>query len=190
MNADSLLQCGFFIFITVHLALVAVWSSSGVLQTRTTIASEIVVLVGFVLLAYVSYLDHARSLRPSNLLTVYLGISLLLDIARVRTLFYQTTPTIAGIYVASFVTKAGLFALELWEKRQLLLPEWKAASLEDTSSIYNRALFVWLNALFVQGFRQVLTVDSLMEVDAEILQASRAKELIDDWDKGWSFFAG
>ncbi|KAM3556787.1 hypothetical protein ARSEF4850_005364 [Beauveria asiatica] len=72
---------------------------------------------------YLSYLEHTRSVRPSTLLTLYLGLSTLLDLARVRILFYlQSTNHLAAVFLAGFCGKAVMFALELYEKRRLLRP--------------------------------------------------------------------
>ncbi|KAM3551242.1 hypothetical protein MY1884_007815 [Beauveria asiatica] len=125
---------------------------------------------------YLSYLEHTRSVRPSTLLTLYLGLSTLLDLARVRILFYlQSTNHLAAVFLAGFCGKAVMFALELYEKLRLLRPEWQDSAPEATSSTYSRALFIWLNSLMVKGFRSSLTVDTLTPIDCDPEQRTKQR---------------
>lgn len=124
-------------------------------------------------------------MRPSTLLTLYLGLSTILDLARIRTLFYlESADKLAAIFLAGFCVKVVLFALELYEKRRLLRPQWKNASPEATSSTYSRALFIWLNDLLIKGFRSSLNVDTLTPLDSDLLNASEPEPLLARWNKG------
>ncbi|POR38791.1 Canalicular multispecific organic anion transporter 2 [Tolypocladium paradoxum] len=164
--------------------LLALWVSRGVLTTRLTFACIALTIAGYSILSVVSYLEHVRSVRPSSLLSVYLGVSILLDLARVRTLFFvPESRTVAAVLLASFCTKILVFTLEVTEKRHLLLVEWQDESPEATSGVINRALFIWVNAVFIRGFRTLLTVNTLTPLDAEILSASRPATLIERWER-------
>ncbi|TQV93497.1 ABC multidrug transporter [Cordyceps javanica] len=150
----------------------------------STLAALSVTLVTSLFLLYLSYLEHTRSVRPSTLLTLYLGLSTLLDLARVRTLFYlQSADHLAAVFVAGFSVKVVLFVLELYEKRRLLRPKWQDASPEATSSTYSRALFIWLNDLMMKGFRSSLTVDTLTPIDSDLLRASEPSSLLARWNQ-------
>ena len=131
-----------------------------------------------------SFLEHLRSVRPSSLLCVYLGVSTVLDIARVRTLFFlPDSQTVAAVFLASFCVKILVFTLEVTEKRHLLLPGWQDESPEATSGVINRAMFIWVNNVFFRGFKTMLTVNTLTPLDAELLAASRPATLIERWEK-------
>lgn len=161
------------------------WTDSNAQRTRATLATVSITLVGFVLLSFVSFLEHTRSLRPSTLLTVYLGLSALLDVARARTLFFiPLDQEVARVNLACFCVKLLILLLEMIEKRRFLLPHHYTASPEATSGIYNRALFVWLHSLFFKGFRTILTVDILTPLDDDILSASEPSKLVERWNKG------
>lgn len=135
-----------------------------------------------------SWLSHTRSIRPSTPLTIYLGVSSLVDLARVRTLFFvHGTYVEAGVNLASFFVKLAIFSLELLDKGGILEDKWKTTSPEALAGIYSRALFSWLNPLFLKGFRQILTVESLPEPDDEILGATVPTALEARWEKGTFF---
>ncbi|ODA76961.1 hypothetical protein RJ55_07478 [Drechmeria coniospora] len=174
----------YVIYVILQVVLLALWIARGVTSTRLTVACVALTIAGFVVLAGLSSLEHARSVRPSTLLTLYLGISLLLDMARTRTLFHIAGgETVSGIFLTAFIIKLFLFAAEVTEKRSMLREKWQNASPEDTGGIANRSLFLWLNYIFVKGYRTLLTVDVLTPLDAEILEASDATVLSERWEK-------
>lgn len=141
-------------------------------------------LVAFILFMWVSYWEHRRSLRPSTLLTVYLGLSTLLDLARTRTLFFFAAGhQIASVSLASYCVKVLIFGLEVAEKRRLMLDNPANIGPEDTANVYRRALFLWLNRLFVESYRSLLSIESLPNIDQEILSASDPGSLRLRWEK-------
>lgn len=91
---------------------------------------------------------------------------------------------VAQIFLTGFLTKLLIFSLELREKRRLLCTEWKSASPEETSGVINRALFIWINHIFLKGFRTILSIDTLTLLDEEILSASNPTKLVSRWAEG------
>lgn len=135
----------------------------------------------------VSFFEHTRSIRPSTLLIVYISLSLLLDIAQVRTLFLiPQLGAIPQVSLSCFVVKFVILILEAFEKQTMILPEWKTSAPEATGSVINRSLFIWLNKLLVKGFRTVLIVDSLPQLDNEILSATTPNALMTKWRRSRS----
>lgn len=130
-------------------------------------------------------MEHERSIRPSTFLNLFLGLSILLDIARVRTLFaLPSNFTIAVVYYTSFLVKLLLLALEMVEKRALLKQQWQDKAPEEVSGIYNRGLFLWMNTLIRRGYRTILTMDILLPIDEQLLAASDATPLKERWRRG------
>jgi hypothetical protein len=108
-----------------------------------------------------------------------------LDLARSRTLFFiPGYRVVAPIHLAGFFVKLALLALEVTEKRRLLIARYRDASPEAASSFYARVLFVWLNQLFLKGYKNRLKVDSLPPLDEDVLAASRPIKLQERWEKG------
>lgn len=154
-------------------------------KTRLTILCHASTIAVYGILLSVSYLEHARSVRPSTLLSVYLCTSILLDATRVRTLFFiPENEIVARLFLAGFTVKILIFILEVSEKRRLLRFRWQNASPEETSGAINRALFIWLNHIFLQGFRTLLTVEALTPLDSDLLEASKPSKLIRRWEEG------
>lgn len=177
--ADQNSKVAYLSYVALQCTLLALWSDMP--KTKLTLTCAIVTTLGYSMLSVLSYFEHKRSIRPSTMLIVYLALSLLLDLARVRTLFFiPLYQTIARIFLVTFLTKIFLLVLESTEKRHLLLAKWKTGSPEAASGVINRAMFLWLNAMFFKGFRTILSVKSLPEIDDEILSASEPRKLLKD----------
>lgn len=112
-----------------------------------------------------SYTESRRSIRPSAILNAYLLISLLLDVAIVRSLWLADVGApIRGVFIAVFLVKAALLVLEAWE-RPSLQTDGGLRNPEATSGIYNQGLFWWINPLLADGFRRLLSPGDLYGLD-------------------------
>lgn len=120
---------------------------------------------GFVLL-FLSHAEHARSVRPSTTINVYLLFTLLFDCAIVRTLWLaDQDSTISGLFTSTVAIKLFVLTSEAWEKRPILLSQFQDLSPEVTSGILARSVFWWLNALLRTGFARSLTDHDLFPID-------------------------
>lgn len=179
----------FAIFIVLQVVLLVVWVTKKTPHTRLTFGCIGISIGGFCILLITSYLEHIYSVRPSTVLCTYLGTSTLLDLARTRTLFFlPESHAVASILLPSYLVKVMLFFAENTELRSFLRPEWKHLSPEETAGTINRSLFLWLNRIFIKGFKTLLSIDVLMPLDSEILSASKPVTLQDRWAKGQSSF--
>ena len=89
-----------------------------------------------IVLFFLSYLEHTRSVRPSTILSLYLSLTVILDIAQLRSLWLQLgTQGITGIFTASFVAKLVAFILEATNKRSTLRPIYKDLAPEESGGI-------------------------------------------------------
>ncbi|KAL3444260.1 P-loop containing nucleoside triphosphate hydrolase protein [Aspergillus insuetus] len=168
----------FTVFGLVHLIL------SATLATSTTRLSNAVIAIGFAVspfFAWLSYWEHTRSPRPSTILNVYLLGTILFDAARARTLFRMPgNHLIAGIFTISVACKVLLLVLEALEKQGLLLESGEVAP-EETAGILNRSFLWWFNPLLLAGYKQALTVDNLLTVDADIALERSKEEIRSQW---------
>jgi len=133
-------------------------------------------------LILLSYLEHIKSIRPSFLISVYLLISLVFDVAHVRTqwlLIGHSNDAIVGS--ASAAAKIVLLGLEAVDKRNILLAAWREISPENTSGMVSRGFFWWLNALLVRGFRNVMSVDDLYSINRKLSSERLHKVLQSQW---------
>lgn len=124
-----------------------------------------------------SCLEHSKAPRPSILLNAFLFLTLLLDIAQTRTLWLASVNiadiNVSRVLTASTATKAIVIILESQHKSRWLQWDAKEHSPEETSGIYGLGAFIWLNRLFLTGFKKVLTMDDLFPLD----QAMRSRRL-------------
>lgn len=124
-------------------------------MSRMVIASSVLQLVSALSMITVSVVEHSRSPRPSMLLNSYLFFTLLLDIARARTLFLLSDhgPEIiySIVFGASVGLKTGILVLEAYQKARWVTWDATKHSPEETSGILSLGVFFWLNKLFLAG---------------------------------------
>lgn len=156
----------------LNLALTVLWALPSATRTDASVAVNAVTTVGILLLCVFSYAEHNFSVRPSFLLNVYLGATLLFDIAKTRTLWLRHPEDINQVIAILTSVGAGLkillLLLEATEKRFILKLEYENYPPEALAGIYNRSFFWWLNSLFRRGFSKVLGVDDLFALDKQL----------------------
>ncbi|KAH8693633.1 ATPase-like protein [Talaromyces proteolyticus] len=147
-------------------------------------SSMAVELVSSLSVAAVSFIEHSRSPRPSILLHVYLLVTILLDIAQVRTLWLASTSPddirVTGLVTAEVVVKACLLLVESRSKARWTRWDQKQHSPEETSGLFGLAAFVWIDSLFMSGFKKVLTINDLLPLDKSMATESLERAL---WDR-------
>lgn len=130
--------------------------------SKAQIAAAVLVFVNGLLLLLVSHAEHTRSVSPSTLINVYLVFTLLFDCVITRTLWLlRDVDVVARLFTSAAVTKLLVLAVEAWEKRSILLAQYRELSPEVTSGILNRTVFWWLNPLMKAGFGRLLTDQDL-----------------------------
>lgn len=153
----------------IQVALVVLYSLPGRNLTRTSLAAACSSLVATLALAAVSYYEHYRSLRPSFLLSAYLGLTILFDVCQVRTLWLRSHyKDQAAVFTAGIALKFVLLLLESVEKRTLLREPFRHYSPEALGGMFNRSVFWWLNSLLLQGSKSHITQDTLMPLDRKL----------------------
>lgn len=143
------------------------------LQTRASLAAAILALIATLGLCILSYVEHSKNIRPSSIINAYLLLTVPFDAAQLRTRWLRGD-NLAGNGVASSILAVKLFVLvsEATEKTRILFTPYADGSPENTSGLYSRGLFWWLNPLFRLGFRNVVNDDDLFAADGDLLSAS------------------
>ncbi|TDZ38047.1 ABC transporter FUM19 [Colletotrichum spinosum] len=127
-------------------------------------------LVTGLIMMPLSLLEHSRGRRPSVLLSLYLLITLLFDIAHTRTLWLlettQGTLTQAQLSSAAIALKILILILESLKKAgsEIQGPR----SPETNSGIFGLSTYFWVNGLLLTGFRKQLTGGDLIPLDDSI----------------------
>ncbi|KAJ5616869.1 ABC transporter integral membrane type 1 [Penicillium hordei] len=148
-----------------------------------SVAGATLSLIVAVSIVVLLHLEHSRAVRPSFLVSAYLFITVLLDLARVRTAWLLPYGrAYPACLTASLVIKLILLVLANVEKRKLLFPAEKTQSIESTSGLFNRGLFAWLNALLRKGHTLLLTGDALPNIHEKL----SSSDLSDRFSKSWA----
>ncbi|KNG85917.1 ABC multidrug transporter [Aspergillus nomiae NRRL 13137] len=172
----------------VHLVLIALWALPTANRTQASIAANAVLTVGILFLGVLSYAEHYYSVTPSLLLSIYLSITLLFDIAKTRTLWLrelaEINRTIAILTSVAVGVKALLLLLETVEKRRILKNSYVNYPPEATGSIFNRFFFWWLIPLFRTGFSKLLSVGDLYTLDRQLSSKTLHDSLETMWNNG------
>ncbi|KAF3042347.1 hypothetical protein E8E12_004074 [Didymella heteroderae] len=136
------------------------------------LASSSLCFVASALTIPLSYLEHGRTQRPSMLLSIYLFLTLLLDIAHARTLWLSVTSHAMGTNARMFTVTVAckVLALLLESKKKTAWLHWNSEkhSPEESSGFFDLGMFTWLARLFMAGFSSVLTMDNLYSLDENL----------------------
>ncbi|KAK1958778.1 ABC multidrug transporter [Colletotrichum sublineola] len=169
------------ILLSFQATLLALWALPTTIKTPASTAAAILALVNSILLIGLVYVEHNRSTRPSKLLSIYLFLTALVDMAQARSLFLQkpnTTEKIGAVFAMSLAMKLLLVLLEEIPKPGVPEP----SSKEEISGPINRSVFGWLNPLFLQGSRGTLHVEDLGNIDRKFDSARLLSMLSSSWD--------
>lgn len=129
-----------------------------------------------------SWIEDARSVRPSTLLSLYLVITFLLDLPQVRTLWLRgNLDATASMNTAAVALKTLFLVAENIGKRAHLFPVHQTLPPEATSGIVNRSFLWWINDTFRRGFRKALAVEDLDRLDDALLSEGLNKAMARTW---------
>ena len=166
----------------LQLATLVLWSQTDVTYRPFSIGASVLSLLVALVICILSYLEHRRSVRPSSLLSGYLGLAILLDLAQARSLWIRgNLDQIAGVFVASLGVKTLLVLLEEVPKKPLLPAEPKSVAPETTNGVFSRILFWWLNSVFVRGYRTLIKVQDVPVLDEKFRSETLSSTVAANW---------
>ncbi|CEI66013.1 unnamed protein product [Fusarium venenatum] len=140
--------------------LIVLWSRES--STEIAIAEPVFGFVESIALVTLIFFEHKNSRKPSKIVGGYLAVTIILDIALVRTFWIRSIWAIAAVFTCSLALKATLLILEEWPK---LLVREQHKIRETSSGVISRSFFWWLNSLFLQGHRGILETENLPHID-------------------------
>lgn len=160
------------------------WAVSQTYRTDVGIAAAALSCVGAFCLIAILYAEHTKSIQPSTFLSIYLSITLLLDVARTRSYFLRDNlQVISGFSIGIVMLKVALLLLEEVSKRDLVTGETGECTNDEMfSGFWNRTLFLWLNSTLLRGFRTILSVDNLQDILPEFRSEHVAQEFTLSWE--------
>lgn len=128
--------------------------------------------------------EHRLSSKPSDILSVFLFVSIALDIIRVYSLWIiDGTLPVAILLTITEVVKLAILIVESWNKRKALTQPYASYSPEALSGIVSHLWFLWLNRLMWLGYKNSLTLDMLFDLDPKLSAKAISEHTISDWKK-------
>lgn len=101
------------IFNALQLSLLIFWVGNSTPKTYASTASAVLSFVAALVLCGLSFMEHARSLCPSSLLSGYILMSLMFDIVRTRTVWLmEVRSPVPELFIISDITKLAILVLE------------------------------------------------------------------------------
>ncbi|KAK4222045.1 ABC transporter [Podospora fimiseda] len=177
-------------FSCLQLTLLVLWGAQHQYPDGTRqagLAASALSMAASLTLLPLSYIEHSRSLRPSLLLTAYLAITVLFDIATLRTLWamsaFDSLITLRPVFTTSFALKVTLLILEAAQKREFFLEQYQNTSPEESSGLLGQGLMLWLNKLIFFGARHLLTPRNIYPVTADMRSEKLGGDFWGIWEK-------
>ena len=165
-------QGAIIVYVTLELTLLILVAVKSVHVTSLFLSSSVLKLVSALFMIILTIIEHRKSPRPSVLLNSYLFLTLLLDAAQVRTLFLSSSDQsefgYSSIFSAVLALKIGILFLEAKQKSRWVNWDGNEHSPEETSGIFSLAIFSWLNKMFLEGYKKVLTMKDLFPLDGSL----------------------
>lgn len=181
-NQDEIL---YTVVLILQLAIICLYASKHDLNSASkfTLPVSLVALVTIAALAVLSLLDHSRSPNPCFVVQFFLFITLLLDSARLRSIWLTSDgDVIAALYTTAFVSKALVLLVESLHKTTHFVDQSPGpVSPEETAGLFSRTMLFWLNPLFLRGYRKKLSVEDLYCIDDDLASHKVTEALDDAW---------
>lgn len=168
-GTQSVKQAAISLLAVSQLSLLILWSIMPMSRMRTSIPAAVLSFLASLSLLVLSSVEHAKSVRPSSIINVYILFSVLLDLPQTRTLWLRPGPrSIPAIFTVGLCAKAVILYLEARSKRRSLFAPYRLYAPEALVNLYDRTVLWWLNPLFFQGYRGILSFERLYKIDGDL----------------------
>ncbi|KAK3394647.1 ABC transporter type 1, transmembrane domain-containing protein [Podospora didyma] len=133
-------------------------------------------------LIFLSRLEHKRSVRPSDLILIYLVSSLVCDVVQLMVPSLQPLDGCTGIVLRTqAVAKSLLIVTESLAKDSTLLDGGQPVPPEEKSSIFGRVFFLWVNPVLVDGYSTRLGSHNLPNIDHALSSEALRAAILRAW---------
>ena len=171
-------------FAMMQLVVLLIRATNLQVATKASVAAATLDFCAASVLFILSCFEHSRSIAPSSIIGIYLLFSVAFDAVRLRTWYLidgYAARGIAHLLTLSLITKVGVLITEAVEKRAILLEPYRDLPPEQTSGIYNKSVFWWVNPLLRLGFDTTLRTDDLFTLDDALSTAKIHRRFRTKW---------
>lgn len=165
-----------------QLLFLAFRSQIAVLHTKASLPADTLQVVATAAAFYASFIEDQRSVRPSDVLTLYFSASSVLSAARLRSLWIIPSVTTCRA-LATIVSMLTILTLvvECFTKADFLQPQYRHITKEQTQSIWGRTFFRYTIPFFRAGFSNILSLEDVPAVDLDLQSQIAGQKLRDAW---------
>lgn len=182
------IQISFALLVALQATLVALASADHTVFQPVLVASSALQMCAAVSLGLLSHWEHQKSVRPSIMISTYLTLTSVLDVARVRTQALIPGQTrVVSVLIATLAVKLLALVVEIRGKTSILLPAYTDSSAELNSNIFSRALFLWLNPLLLMGSHNIIFSPDLPGIHEKLSSETLAARVQSDWENSKLF---
>jgi len=148
-------------------------------------------LVAALAICYLSFLEHGRSVKPSDLLIIYVLASVVCEgVLLPDVLINRKTSTTLPVEIAALGLKVLLLVLESISKQSYLRPPYKELPVEQTAGAINDAFLCWMNRLIILGHSKLLSNADLPGLNDGLKSRDLRARMENVWGKTgecWTF---
>ncbi|KAK0620994.1 P-loop containing nucleoside triphosphate hydrolase protein [Immersiella caudata] len=127
------------------------------------------------------FLEHTRSLRPSDPAIVYLLVTFSLESLSLGSRTFNDGVSVGvGLRAASCMIKFLMVVIESRGKADILR---ERRSPEESAGILARSFFWWINPILAKGNRNILTGECLPAMDKKLSSSLRRQQALQAWAK-------
>ncbi len=116
-------------------------------------------------LGWLSFQEHRRSVRPSDLAILYLTASSVCDV--IWWTLPSSLPKTYGM-ASELVAKLLLVILECCGKESILLDDYRKMSPEEYANVLSRTFFWWIHPVLIDGYHKILMSHELPITDHKL----------------------
>ncbi|KAF2663667.1 hypothetical protein BT63DRAFT_465330 [Microthyrium microscopicum] len=169
------------LLVGVQTSCLALWVKAEI--SAVAIAAAVMSLICLSTVCGFAVFEHGRTFRPSTWICLYLLLSVAGDAVQLRTLYLRHYDNDISAITSSLL--AGKLLLLIMESlpKELNGNQTISYSPEETTSVFGRSVFWWLNSLFWLGSRKILSLDDLYPLDHALYSKSLHSRMQVSWNK-------
>jgi ATP-binding cassette subfamily C (CFTR/MRP) protein 1 len=153
--------------------------------SRTAVAAASLSFLACLGLLWLSSLEHTHSASPSDTISVFISISIILDVPQARTLWlrHRSDTAVAATFIACLAIKIVVLFLEARSKGPWLLPPYRFYAPEALANIFDRTVLWWLGPLFLLAHGKNIKFEDLYAIDDSLLSESLEYRFMQYWSR-------
>ncbi|KAJ5383264.1 ABC transporter integral membrane type 1 [Penicillium concentricum] len=153
------------------------------LHTRASLPAAILSIIATFAASYVSFVEDQRSVRPSDLLVLYLSASSICKLPQLRSLWLISSVEVCRyLSLASLLLMVAIIAVESIPKTKILKSHYRGGTSEGKIGFWSRCFFIWILPFLQTGYREALDVEDVAEVDTNLQGQCSGGKLRKSWD--------